>query len=225
MANAPEARITENQAAAMAAIKRPLRPADRAADRRIDRISADGADQPHVDEVGPQRRHAAVGEQEALHEQDRRDHHRPGPRPEQHRRQHATQQVPGNPEPDREIDHLSREDKRRHRPHQHRRPLAELPLQLPQRIQQPARSRSRPSRRPPSDPAPCQEYASVSPRPARLRLRPIASNHRPPRIQHGSRRYVVSSKTSYRNFADARPDRDSRIRTPCQPSPSCGTLP
>ena len=73
--------------------------ADQAANRRIDRIAADRSDQSHVHEVGPQRREAAVTEQEALDDQHRRDDHRPCPGPEHHRRQHAAQQVPGDPGP------------------------------------------------------------------------------------------------------------------------------
>ena len=127
-ANAPEARSTENQAATIAPIRTPARPPIARRIGGVDRIAADRADQPHVDEVRPQGRQAAVAEEEALDDQDRGDHHRARPGAEHHRRQDPAQQVARDRHgPDREVDHLRREDERRHRPHQHGRPLAELP--------------------------------------------------------------------------------------------------
>ena len=48
-----------------------------------------------------------------------------GPRPEEDRREDAAEQVAGRPADDREVEHLGREDERRHDAHQRDRPLVE----------------------------------------------------------------------------------------------------
>ena len=112
----------------------------RPANRRVDRVASDRADQPHVDEVGPERRHPAVAEQQALHDQHRGNHDRPGPGTEQHRRENAAEEMAGDRQrEERKVDHLRGEDERRHDPHQHRRPFRQMVLQLPQAEGQAAR--------------------------------------------------------------------------------------
>ena len=75
------------------------------------------------------------------------DHHRAGPGAEHHRREDPAEQVARDRQrADREVDHLRGEDERRHRPHQHRRPLA--------RAAAPACGARRPARPPPAPPSP-----------------------------------------------------------------------
>ncbi len=130
-----------------AADQDPLPPADRAPDRGIDRVAADGADQAHVHEVRPERRQAAVAEEETLDDQHRPDDHRARPGAEHHRSEHSPEQVTRDRQrSDREVHHLRREDERRHRPHQDRRPLPQPSLQLAEPDHEP-RERQRAGRR------------------------------------------------------------------------------
>jgi len=81
----------------------------------------------------------AVADEQTLDDQHRGDDHRPGPRAQQHRRQHTAQQVAGDRQREqREVEHLGREDEGRHRAHQHGRPLAQLRPQPPEADHQPA---------------------------------------------------------------------------------------
>ena len=106
--------------------------ADRAPDRRVDRVAAHGTDQSHVDEVGPEGRQPAVAEEQALHDQHGADDHRARPGAEHHRREHSAQQVPRDPRADGKLDHLRGEDERRHDPRQNGRPVAQPVLKFAQ---------------------------------------------------------------------------------------------
>ena len=112
--------------------------ADRAADRCVDDVAADRADQTHVHEVRPQRGQSAVSKKEALDDQHRRDHHRARPRAEHHGREDASQEMPRDGErTEREIYHLRREHERRHRAHQHGGSLAQSRLDGAEAVRQP----------------------------------------------------------------------------------------
>ncbi len=114
-------------------MRTPARPPINSTDRGVDRVATDGADKTHVQEVGPQRRDSPVAEKQALDDQDRGDDHRSGPRAQQYRGQDSTQQVTGDRQwEQREIDHLGRENERRHGAHEYRRPFAQLISQFPQ---------------------------------------------------------------------------------------------
>jgi hypothetical protein len=76
----------------------------------VDRIAADGIDNRHVENVGSQRHDAAVGEQEALHDQHRRHHHDRRAGAKQRRHQRAPDQVARRAACDGKIHHLRGEE-------------------------------------------------------------------------------------------------------------------
>ena len=87
---ASDASTTETPAAMPAAITTEGRFAGRK--RLMPRktgIAPDASHECHVEDVEPQRREPAVGEQQRLHEQHERDADRPCPRADEDRREHA----------------------------------------------------------------------------------------------------------------------------------------
>ena len=127
-----------------------------------------------------------------------RDHHRAGPGAEHHRRQDPAQQVPRDRQrPDREVDHLRGEDERRHRPHQHRRPLAQPALQLAEPDDSPAAA-SHPS---PPPPRGSSTASGMCIDVLAWLTRTRKTGHAPGPSSHRTRACVRSSKTSYREFS------------------------
>ena len=84
------------------------------------------ADDGHVDDVGSQRCHAAVSEQQRLHDEHDGDTQCTGEGAYQDRGERAAEQVPADAGQDREVDHLDREDERRHQTRQGHGPLVQL---------------------------------------------------------------------------------------------------
>ena len=99
----------------------------------VQQVPAHAVDDAHVEDVGPQRRDAAVGEDEALHEQDRRQHDHGRAGTEQHGRQHAADQVAAGPAGDGEVEHLGREDEGRRQAQQRHAPGRQVRVRPPQR--------------------------------------------------------------------------------------------
>ena len=76
-----------------------------------DGIAADGTDDGHMQNVGPQRKQSAVGKQEPLHHKDHRHGQAAGPRPENQPGQHAADQMARNGDDhELKVDHLAGKD-------------------------------------------------------------------------------------------------------------------
>ena len=76
-------------------------------------VAGERADHRHVDHVEPERAQPTVGEQHRLHDQDDRDAQRPCPRPDEHGRQDASEQVAAGSGRHGEVQHLDGEHERR----------------------------------------------------------------------------------------------------------------
>ena len=98
----------------------------------------------HVEDVRPERRDAAVGEQERLHDEHHRQHQAGEPRPEQDRRQRRAEEVPARAARHREVEHLRGEDERGGHAQQRDLALVERPVGPAQRRSRPRRPRRRP---------------------------------------------------------------------------------
>ncbi len=85
----------------------------------------DGGDA-HQHDVGAEGGDAAVGEEQALHEEDDAHAEHGGERADQHRRERAAQEVAAGAGGDREVEHLGGEDERRDQPGHRRGPVVEL---------------------------------------------------------------------------------------------------
>ena len=99
---------------------------DHATDAAKHEVSADGADEGHVDHVGTERRETAIGEHQRLDAEHDGDAEGADPWPDQHRGEYAAEQVPARAVGDREVEHLDREDVGRDDAGQRDHPLGQL---------------------------------------------------------------------------------------------------
>ena len=125
--NASDASTTEIPAAMPAATTTPRSwsPGSDPAQQQEDRVAAAGGDQGHVDDVEAEGAEAAVGEQQALDDQDHGDAQRARPGADQDRGQDAAEQVAAGAAGHREVEHLHGEDEGGDQPGQRRLALLE----------------------------------------------------------------------------------------------------
>lgn len=89
-------------------------------------VGDDGGDDSHHRDVHAERGEPAVGEEDALHQQDHRYAEHPGVRPDQDRRQGPAQEVAAGARRDGEVQHLHGEDEGGDEPGQRSGPLVEF---------------------------------------------------------------------------------------------------
>ena len=102
------------------------------ADQEEDAVAGEGADEGHVDDVQPERREPAVGEQHGLDDEHDGDGQRAGVRPDEHGGEHAAEEVAARAVGDREVEHLGGEHERRGEPDDGDVPVLERRRRLPQ---------------------------------------------------------------------------------------------
>ena len=95
----------------------PSLPAGQALDRAVGHKGDRGPNDPHVDDIGPERQQAPVLKDQRLHTDDASQGNDGGPRSQQDRCQRGTQQMARRAAGDGEIQHLAGEDARRQDAH------------------------------------------------------------------------------------------------------------
>ncbi len=113
----------------------PSRPiAAQAKQRAVDCVSEQRAGAADVEDVGPQGREAAIGEDQSLNDRHGDHHQIGGPGPEDHGQQHTTQKVAAGPGGHRKVERLGREHGSRGEAEGRGGPLVQMALGAPRRV-------------------------------------------------------------------------------------------